>query len=67
MKTFYNGKTTPLIPPLLINDKLESDFGKKTNNFKEFFCIKVYSTEWWKYFTSSLIKYNDSRTFFLSI
>ena len=29
MKTFYNGKKTPLIPPLLVNDKLECDFGKR--------------------------------------
>ena len=29
MKTFHNGKKIPLIPPLLINDKLESDFEKK--------------------------------------
>ena len=29
MKTFYNGKKAPLIPPLLVNDKLECDFGKR--------------------------------------
>ena len=33
MKIFYNGKKTPLIPPLLVNDKLECDFGKKANHF----------------------------------
>ena len=37
MKTFYNGKKIPLIPSLLINDKLQSDFGKKANHFNEFF------------------------------
>ena len=40
MKTFYNGKKIPLIPPLLINDKLESDFEKKANHFNEFFASK---------------------------
>ena len=29
MKTFYNGKKIPLIPPLLVYDKLECDFGKR--------------------------------------
>ena len=37
VKTFYNGKKIPLIPPLLVNDKLECDFGLKANHFNEFF------------------------------
>ena len=40
MKTFHNAKKIPLIPPLLINDKLESDFGKKANHFNESFASK---------------------------
>ena len=52
MKTFYNGKKIPLIPPLLINYKFDSDFGKKANRFNEFFCIKVYFFEQCKYFIS---------------
>ena len=40
MKTFYNGKKTPLIPPLLVNDKLECDFRKKANHFNESFASK---------------------------
>ena len=40
MKTFYNGKKIPLIPPLLVNDKLESEFRKKANHFNEFFPSK---------------------------
>ena len=40
MKTFYNGKKIPLIPPLLVNDKFECDFGKKENHFNEFFTSK---------------------------
>ena len=39
MKIFYNGKKIPLILPLL-NDKLESDFGKKETHFNEFFASK---------------------------
>ena len=31
LKTFYNGKKVPIIPPLLINDKLISDFEVKAN------------------------------------
>ena len=40
METFYTGKEIPLIFPLLVNDKLESDFGKKTNQLSEFFTSK---------------------------
>ena len=40
MKIFYNGKKTPLIPPLLVNDKLECDFRKKANHFNESFASK---------------------------
>ena len=40
MKTFYNGKKIPLIPPLLVNDKLKCDFGKKASHFNEFFASK---------------------------
>ena len=29
LKTFYSGKKAPLIPPLVINNKLESDFKRK--------------------------------------
>ena len=32
MKTFHGNKRIPLIPPLLINDKLGSDFEKKANH-----------------------------------
>ena len=55
MKTFYNSKKIPLIPPLIINDKLESDFGKKANH------------QTMEVPTSFRIKYTNSRTFFLSI
>ena len=66
LKTFHNGRKILLIPLLLIiNDKLESKFGEKTNNFNDF--LQVYSMEQWKYLTSFLIRYTYSRTFFLSI
>ena len=37
LKTFYNGKRVPVISPLLINDKLISDFQVKANHFNNFF------------------------------
>ena len=40
LKTFYNGKKVPLIPPLLINDKPESDVLRKTYHFNNFFASK---------------------------
>ena len=39
LKTFYNSKKVPLIPPLFIN-KLEPDFKLKTNLFNKFFADK---------------------------
>ena len=36
-KTLYDGKKTPLIPPILINNKLISNFEEKANYFKAFF------------------------------
>ena len=44
LKTFYNGKNVPVIPPLLINNKLISDFKVKANHFNHFFasqCIPL--------------------------
>ena len=40
LKTFYNGKKVPLIPPLFINNKLEPDFKIKANFFNKFFADK---------------------------
>ena len=36
LKTFLNGKKVPIVPPLLINDKLTSDFEVKANHFNNF-------------------------------
>ena len=40
LKRFYNGKKVPVIPPLLINNKLESDFEIKANYLNGFFVSK---------------------------
>ena len=37
LKTFYNGKKVLIIPPLLINNKLISDFRLKANYFNDYF------------------------------
>ena len=36
LKTFYNGKKIPVIPPLLIKNELISDFKMKANHFHSF-------------------------------
>ena len=37
LKTLYNRKKIPLIPPILVNKKLISNFKEKTNHFSNFF------------------------------
>ena len=37
LKTLYNGKKIPLIPPILISNKLVSNFKEKANHFNAFF------------------------------
>ena len=37
LKTFYKGKKTPLIPPLLVNDKFVTDMKTKADIFNKFF------------------------------
>ena len=37
LKTFYNGKKTPLIPPLLVDDKFVTDMKTKANISNNFF------------------------------
>ena len=36
-KTFYNGRKIPIMPPILKDGKLESDFKIKANYFNNFF------------------------------
>ena len=37
LKGFYNGKIVRVIPPLLVNNKLVTDFKAKANIFNHFF------------------------------
>ena len=37
LKSFYKGNRVPLIPPLLVNNKIVSDFTEKANLFNDFF------------------------------
>ena len=37
LKTLYNGKKIPLIPPIFISNKLVSNFKEKANHFNAFF------------------------------
>ena len=37
LKTFYNGRKIPIIPPILKDGKLESDFKIKADYFNKFF------------------------------
>ena len=37
LKSFYNDSKIPLIPPLLVNNKIVSDFTEKANLFNDFF------------------------------
>ena len=37
LKTFYNGKKIPVIPPILINNQLITNFKDKARYFNEFF------------------------------
>ena len=37
LKTFYNGKKVPIIPPLFINNKFVTDFQEKANVFNSVF------------------------------
>ena len=37
LKTFFNDKKIPVIPPLLVDGNLISDFKEKANRFNEFF------------------------------
>ena len=40
MRSFYNGRKFPLIPPTLKGNKYVSDFKEKANYFNEFFSLQ---------------------------
>ena len=44
LKRFFNGKKVPIIPPLSINNRLESDFKIKANYFNSFFVLPLLTT-----------------------
>ena len=41
LKTLYNGNKIPLIPPILVNNKLISNFREKANYFNDFLHLNV--------------------------
>ena len=41
LKTLHNGKKIPSIPPVLINNKVISNFKEKANHFNAFFLIPI--------------------------
>ena len=43
LKSFYKGTRVPLIPPLLVNNKILSDLNEKANLFNDIFCLLVYT------------------------
>ena len=42
LKSFYNDIKVPLIPPLLVNNKVVFDFRKKANLVNNFFATHAY-------------------------
>ena len=40
LKSFYSDTKVPLIPPLLVNNKIVSEFTKKANLFNDFFATQ---------------------------
>ena len=40
LKSFYNDSKIPLIPPLLVNDKIVPDFTEKANLFNDLFATQ---------------------------
>ena len=50
-KTFYHGNQIPLIPPIIVNDKLVSNYEEKANHFNKFLAsqctpIDRFSNSW---------------------
>ena len=43
LRSFYNGRKVPLIPPILKGNKYVSDFTEKANYFNEFFSLQCSS------------------------
>ena len=44
LKTLYNKRNIPLIPPLLVNNSFVTDFKEKANLFNEFFLQAMHTS-----------------------
>ena len=47
LKSFYKGNKFPLIPPLLVNNKIASDFTEKANFLNVFFSSRCTPNKQW--------------------
>ena len=61
LKTFCNNKKIPLIPPIFIGNKLESDFKLKANHFNKHFASKCRPINNESSFPCSFEFYSQSR------
>ena len=67
LKLFCNNKKIPLIPPILIGNKLESDFKLKANHFNKYFASKCTPMNNDSSLSSSFEFYSQSRLSSLNI
>ena len=67
LKTFCNNKKTPLIPPIFIGNKIESDFKLKVNHFNKYFASKCTPINNDSSLPSSFEFYSQSRLSSLNI
>ena len=67
LKTFCNNKKMPLISPIFIGNKLESDFKLKANHFNKFFASKYTPMKNNSSLPSSFEFYSQSRLSSLNI
>ena len=57
MRSCYNGRKVPLIPPILKGNKYGSGFKEKANSFNEFFSLQYFPV-----FNSSVLPDKSYRT-----
>ena len=67
LKAFCNNKKIPLIPPIFIGNKLESDFKLKANHFNKYFACNSTPINNDSSLPSSFEFYSQSRLFSLNI
>ena len=61
MKTSINGKKTPILPPLLVNNNLISNFREKANIFNDFFVQQCQPTAKNSILSTNQIFYTQNR------